>query len=327
MKLKFVIAAVAASVLAACSEPTIDEPVKAEETVNLNIALSACETKVVDDDREATINGYQLFVFGDGGVLENYKNVSGTTQISIGAFGGHKLIYALANAPSMSDVMDYADFCSRRSSIQDNLLEKMVMQGFTTVDVDGKDMELVIPVERMVAKVSLVNVKNELDTYYREFEFVLRRAYLINVAGDLPYGHSEDVDRAPTTWYNWRQFNATDNLTSLTSGSYDKIMVYGQSAPHQHHFYCYPNPTEEDAYSDDRTPRRTRLVVEIELDGKTYYYPVTMPVLEQNTEYKVTLTVKGLGSDNPDRPYHSNVAKVSIEVEDWYDGGAIDERI
>ena len=51
--------------------------------------------------------------------------------------------------------------------------------------------------------------------------------------------------------------------------------------------------------------------------GKTYYYPIDIPAV-RNTHYKYTLTIKGLGTNNPDDNYEeSSVLDLKLTVKDW----------
>ncbi len=328
MKLKFFIAAAAVSVLAACSETMIEAPFMRGEMVNVELSIATADTKVVDDSKESTLVDYQILVFDAEGQLETYKYMANAAQpVTFGAFKGTKQVYALVNAPSLADVKSYDDFCSRRSKLKDNLTTKMVMQGFQSVEIGTEDLTLKIPVERMVSKVSLVKVVNNLAAYCSDLKFTLRDAYLINVAGDMPYGHAEDADMTPEEWFNKRAFVSGDNLSAMTCGSFNHVVANGGESPFVHNFYCYPNPTVDDSSEEEWCARHTRLVVEVELGETLYYYPVTMPVLERNTQYEVTLTVTGPGTDDPDNPYNKDAANVSIELLDWYDGGEIKETI
>ena len=94
-----------------------------------------------------------------------------------------------------------------------------------------------------------------------------------------------------------------------------------------HHFYCYPNPYKSDTFSTDWSPRPTRLVVEAELGGTLYYYPVSLPELKQNTQCNVTLTVVRPGATSPEQDMDKYAAVFNIEVKDWYGPDSVTETI
>ena len=88
-----------------------------------------------------------------------------------------------------------------------------------------------------------------------------------------------------------------------------------------HHFYCYPNPTEEDSHGSAWSPRYTRLVVDATLGGTLYHYPVNIPKPLPNTSYQITnLTVTGPGSSDPDIPVEKGSITFSITITDWATG-------
>ena len=54
---------------------------------------------------------------------------------------------------------------------------------------------------------------------------------------------------------------------------------------------------------------------------------MTLPEVDQNTAYEISLTVTRPGSDSPDDPVDTHSAEFKIKVVDWIDGGDINETI
>ena len=54
---------------------------------------------------------------------------------------------------------------------------------------------------------------------------------------------------------------------------------------------------------------------------------MTLPRVDQNTAYDISLTVTRPGSDSPDKPVDTQAAEFKIQVVDWADGGDINEVI
>ncbi len=325
MKCKFILAAIAVSSLAACSERLGEEQLKSGEAVNLEISVSGAATKATNVTTEKKVNTLQVFVFGEGKRLEAYESVSGAESLDISILTGTKIIHALVNAPAVKGVVDYDDFYGKLSKLSDNTLSNFVMEGRKQVTVKTTDMSETIEVSRMVSKISLVKVENKLDDVYSGVEFKLKRAYLINVAADRKYAAEGQTVPAPASWLNMMKY--TDGLPELTCGTYAEVIASKSVSAIKHSFYCYPNPTSGDTSSATWSARRTRLVVEVELDKTLYYYPVTLPVLAQNTEYQVSLVVTRPGSNGPDIPYNPGDAAVSIKIADWVDGKDVTEEI
>ena len=93
------------------------------------------------------------------------------------------------------------------------------------------------------------------------------------------------------------------------------------------YFYCYPNPTETDSSEETWSARRTRLVLEATLGGEVMYYPVTLPVIEPNSSYEVTVKITRRGSPSPDIPVTGIAAEFSVDVQNWITKDRIEEII
>ncbi len=327
MKCEFFVAAVAALALASCSGELVDEPGMQGELVDVEIAVSCGLTKAVGvtDDSEKKVNSLQVFVFGEGDKLEAYKAESSSNSLKMGIFSGKKNIYALVNADSLKGVSDYDTFISQVSDLKGNRTDNFVMSGKTNFDVGTKDVVIPIEVRRLVSKVSLVKVENRLAPVYEGLGFKVVKAYLINVVGSMPCFPGGKISDESVVWYHKRGYSEKDGISALAYDDYSNTNV---AAAAVHDFYCYPNPTAADnSGKDGWTARYTRLVVEIELGGKIYFYPIKLPNLEQNTAYDVTLAVTRPGSSDPDVPYDPDAATVNVTVAEWTVGNGIVEEI
>lgn len=333
MKFRFAFAAaVAASVLASCSK-TVDEemPQQEEETVRLNVNVAYGHTKATGTPLDDKITSLQVFTFGTGDLFDGYASVKNTNEVSLDIPKGAKLIHALVNAPEMTDCSTYADFKARISDLKHNNPNAMVMEGWGSQNVKN-DFTITIPVKRFASRITLVSVKNDMGyEYLKNTTFKLIRAYLINVPGDMEFTGAfkeEDKRPAPKVWYNKKAYTEADNVGQVTlSNMSETVVPYGETYSVPHYLYSYANPTEQDAVGSTWSPRRTRLVVEAKIGDRLYYYPVTLPILKQNTEYRVNLTVTQPGSSDPDTPYTEYSASATIEVVEWADGDDISATI
>jgi len=79
--------------------------------------------------------------------------------------------------------------------------------------------------------------------------------------------------------------------------------------------YCYPNPATEEGLG---TPL-TRLVIEGELLGRTWYYPITLPPLQRNRSYDFDVTLTMTGATDPEIPVDGSSATLALEVTPWVD--------
>ena len=156
-------------------------------------------------------------------------------------------------------------------------------------------------------------------------DFILKKVYLTNVAGDKSY-LSETAD--PSLWYNQIVRTQSSEVDALV---YDEIsdvnLKESKTYTVKHHFYCYPNPCDEDSFSSEWSPRPTRLVVEAELGGELYYYPVALPPLQQNTKYHVSLRIVRPGATSPEQDMDKSDASFTITIEEWEESKDITETI
>ena len=82
-------------------------------------------------------------------------------------------------------------------------------------------------------------------------------------------------------------------------------------------FYCYPNPSDGAAFGSPVT----RLVIEGKLRGTTYYYPIDLPGLEADVQYRMDVTLTRAGTTDPDTPAAPGSIRLESQVLDW-DGRA-----
>lgn len=327
MKRKLFIAAVAAVALAACEEKINEQTVSADEMVELKISIPSAVTKVSEKNEPGTpaaVHSLQVFLFDEDGNLET-SDMQSKQSLVLPCVPGKKKVVAIVNAPELTGVTSLTSLTSMKSSLSDNTIESMVMEG--TVDLEvTTNVSVTVPVSRLAAKVVLRTVINsfELPTH-QQMEFQVTSVYLVNVAGEKTYLS----DAMPTLWYN-KMKNEED--TQTPTFIYDKlssqvIIPYNGTYTADKYYYCYPNPAKEDSSETVWSERYTRLVVETLLGGETVYYPVTLPSVAKNTAYEISLKVTRPGSDSPDKPVSGHVAEFKIEVLDWITGELIEEVI
>ncbi len=329
MKCRFVLAALAVVGLAACSEKIENGQEFPEKKVNVGLSVSCdMDTKVSGVSGETKVNDLQVFVFGSNNRLEAYKHEKGKSSLVLGLFPGQKKLHVLVNAPKVSNIVDYEDLYTKVSELKDNSADNFVMEGYKSLKVGNEDFSTDLQASRLVSKVSLVKIENKLDDIYGNLEFTVSRAYLTNVAGDRGYSAEGHPAAAPSLWFHKMKYVSSDGISDLTMADYkDEKIMKSKSYTTAQHFYCYPNPTEQDSVNEKWSIRFTKLVVEIKLGGELYYYPLPLGKLEQNTAYQVSLAVTHPGSNDPDTPYNQDSGTFDIKVVDWNTGKPIDETI
>ena len=197
MKRKLYLAAFAAAALTACNEQVIELSDESVGKVELGVTLPAAMTKVSGASSENDVNDLQIFVFDDSGSLEAYGHTA-STSLTLNCFPGSKTVVALVNAPALSDVTSYSELTATASALSDNAVSSLVMEGEVPVDLKAST-SVTVPVERIVAKVTLTKIVNALELdYHRKMTFAVTSVYLINVAGDKLYL----TDSEPKDWFN-----------------------------------------------------------------------------------------------------------------------------
>lgn len=319
-------AAAATFMIMSCTKSNVPVPEEGltGEKVELHVGLEgmARNTKTTSTAGETKINSLQVFLFRQDGDLDAYgKAESGSVKVSTTT--GMKDIYALVNAPDLSTVSKKAELLASVSELSANSLTNFEMVGNVSKEISAS-VSVTVPVKRIVARVGIDKITNRFSSpAYQDAEFIVKRIYIVNVAGDINYG----LTTSPAKWYNPKEYKA--ELPALTADEQvNKSIAYNEGMSGPHYYYCYPNPTSKDSNGGDWTPRHTRLVVEATLEGKTYYYPIDIQGIERNKTYTVTnLTITRPGSLDPDTPVTSYECTFGIEVGDWELGFSKEDQI
>jgi hypothetical protein len=233
------------------------------------------------------------------------------------------------------------------------------------------NMTLDITVKRIAARIRLVNVTNNLPA--AAGDVTIKSVFLSNVAGSWgnvdnyecsiwynTYGRVMEVtgtgiESAGEIEVKFPVIGVDGAAAELSFVTFKSItdvsLAAGNSYTSPVSLYCYANNSENvpDGFGDpliDDTKKadvwrsfdgqHTMLVVETEIGGETYYYPIDLnkrivdnaggcPGIERNKTYDVSLTINNYGSpDEPNREISTLTAGYTVEVGEWGDGGTID---
>ena len=311
--LTYVIAGVL-SVVSSCQEK-VDVENPSDEKVRLNVKVHMEDTKVLTEVNETAIKNYQVYVFNENERLEAYVN-SNSPDIILECTPGKKTVAVLANAPELTQLSMLGSFKGYYSELNQNSPDAFVMEGMATVTIEKRtDNTVTVPVSRHVAKIELASLVVNFDIpTYNNLDFKVSEVFLINVPASKEYFH----DAKPHIWYNKRGYVDTDPNELIYDNMNNVVVTSTKGYTRKNVFYCYPNPQEEDDFRTDMwTYRHTRLVVKAEFLNNVYYYPVTLPVIEQNKHYQVSLTITRLGAESPDAVVKEYPSDFSVTVTDW----------
>lgn len=319
-------ACAAASVLAVftgCQKDVMSDH-KSDEKVTLKVSVQNPDTKVLSGADETGIKSYQVFLFNENGVVEDYVNQA-SSDITLDCTTGDKTVIVLANAPDLGDVVDMEMLSTKTSLLSDNAPDALVMEGRQNVKILSSDGAYIsVAVARKVARVQLASLKLAIDMpQYNSLPFKVQSVYLINVPAEMPYFNYVES----SLWYNKSGYVQEDYNDLIYDDMEDFEITAETPYTAQNVFYCYPNKIPQDSFEAEWCPRNTRLVVEATLGDEKYYYPVKLPKLEHNMRYEVNLVITRPGLPTPDSNFKKFDADFNITVSEWIQGSKISQEI
>lgn len=301
----------AAVAAVSCCEKDIELPMHEDELVTFSVSVPGLETKSVGDSDEKSVNSLQVIVFNKHGLYETSSSGRGTA-LSLTCTAGQKRLVALVNTSIEEGITDFNEFASRSISLKDSGLGDLVMLGDSTLAV-AANRPINLDVEYLSSKIVLESVTlNMANPQHRNLPFAIKSVFLTNVAGDRQYIAESD----PTTWYHQDNYDEQNTLPFL----YDSLaegeeLSNGDTYDTAHYFYCYPN----------QTSTKTRLVIEAEIGGQTYYYPIVMDKVLANNQYSYKVVLTRLGVESPDASLDKGTYTVRITMKDWKNTSSIVE--
>ena len=345
---KFLICfAALAAVTASCKKDSLHEE-QTEGIVSIAIDCGSSGTRadtpnLSPQDYETAIRSVDILIFNEKGqlnVLHHTETVEEIIKVSVST--GQKDIWTVINGPDLSSVVRVADLRELKTMLEDNIVsgtgKGFVMVGNRSWNVTptSEDTPCIIDVHRFAARVALTQLNVQLPSGYENVK--INNVMLINVVANQRL----DGTATPSVWYNKKGLTASGaimdgstgrsaeqpELTFKTSGA---TVKNNSSLPltSPWYFYGYPNPTVSDSAEADGSfkAEQTRLVVSAEINGETFFYPVTLPTFERNKAYEVELTIKGLGSDSPDIIPEKGNVNATVTIKPWDPGAIVNEII
>ncbi len=282
----------------------------------------------------------EFFIFrtdgADAGTLDTYKKFQSSelgslSDIKINTTTGAKVIYAVANShkDNWKGVKTLTEFKAVLSELKDEKLKNFTMTGSVEATLQVAT-SVTFSISRLVARVQVTNIKTDFaGTPYEGSALENVKVYLTNVSADKFYADGGSSS-APTV-YNYKK--AVAEQTNLCSASmpgmlYDDVAqnIKDDGYATAHYFYCYENMLSSE--TDDK--RFTKLVIQGDLNGHTYYYPISINQadfgytssnghtgIKRNTSYSVEVTICRPGSNDPDQKLEHGVLTAQLNVLNW----------
>lgn len=273
------------------------------------ISASSCKgTKASSPASEEAVRSIQVLMFRDG-VLYGSGAAEGA-DVELMVSEGVYDIYVFVNDPydwaSDSDVTQEG-IMSSESLLEDNSMSSLVMFGHkSAVRVDRSTKMVMVPVDRLVSKVLFKEIRTDFseNPYFKGKSLKIKKIYLSNILGSCTYSLSPEESPSPDdAWFGrMGTEEIPEGLKPLTADEGIDITIPDEgTAKLSRVFYTYPNGCISDSSSASWHPRRTRLVMEAELDGKECWYHITLPPMMPNVTYFInSCTIKNIGGTSPE---------------------------
>ena len=352
MKKSLIPVAAALLALAACNKTevsSVPEGTRADVVVSI---AGVTKADPLNTEAEAKVSNLQVFIFR-GDVVDAYGSADDKTSITLSATTGERTVYALVNCPSMASVTSLA-------ALQATVSNLGLKSGGDYVNKGGDHFEMVgslvhtivasdvtdginVAVDRLAARVKIDKITRDFSrvsgassalAQLDASKFKITRLYLGSAVDNAGYGAytsgSHKVGApASYTWYNCLLNGDGSALATDFPLVYNKLataatLAEDASYETSHSFYCYPNPTTEDGAS----AKVTRLVIECQIDGDYYTYPILLTTgVQNNHSYQINeLVITRLGNpsngddnidDGEDDPIVALEIPFGITVQDW----------
>ena len=300
-------------------EPEYAGSVAATGTVSISLGGPFSATRVASpaDSIETRCRRWAFWVFDQDGESVVYGTGQAGESIRKTLLVGSYTLVAVANYPQSlvpSGIERLADISQRVSQLQDNAAGSMLMYGADTLNLQkDRTAARAIDVRRLVSKVGVKKVSVAFENPYLAAKTtVLEAIYLTNLyrtsrlGQDYPAG---DLNPDTGAWYNvmgWRNAQQAVSGIDRLVGDFAIGATLTPETPYTtpHYFYAYPNPTppETDSHNAEWCIRSSRLVLQVAVGDKTYYYQVQIPAMGRNRVYVADeIILRKLGSLDPEQ--------------------------
>lgn len=257
------------------------------------------------------ISRLDLFVFNDDPLmrLDSYSSLSrpSTPYISVTSSTGDKILVVLANCDidglDISDFWNYEALEDIRCSLKDEDPSSPVMSGECHFCA-GADCYSPVQLTPVLSNICIDYLKcNFAGRGYRSTTLGNASVYLTNISGDC------EVMRQDGFRITELQNSGALDIKYLDTMRHPE-MIYRKITPGQWspvNLYCYPNDSADGVLGSPHT----RLVIQGDIDGRTYYYPIEVNQdgfgyssgtrgISRNIKYSYSITVTKKGSTDPD---------------------------
>ena len=260
--------------------------------------------------------GLDIFVFKDGAVksLDSYSKFhpDGSATANVISGSGDRIVAMISGAHLRADqiaaVRCYEDLESLYISLEDETDGSPAMSGETVICA-GQEGPWSIVLEPLLSKVEVLGLSVKLKGEYAGKDLSNVQAYLTNVNGSCQPLRRDGF--RPVEIINNGRLRSSDleRLSSpqlLRQAPRISRQMGGETTYQTFSLYCYPNDVAQESSGSPFT----RLVIQGDIDGRTYYYPVPInrpgfgysagkEGVCRNVNYVMNIHITGPGSLSP----------------------------
>lgn len=288
----------------------------------------------IDGSYDKIISTLDVFVFDKStGALDGFKSFKGDeltslSDLEIKSKVGLKNIYAVANVASSlwQGVTSETKFLEVQSNLKDEDYKRFIMSGYAESNISNSTT-VSIEISRLVCRIVVKDIKVDFSsTPYSGMKLENVKVYLTNVNGNIKVAGGQlpnQILKLNALGYKSEDCS-NSKIIDLLCNQLGDISSSGITQPY--YFYTYENLLSDETPND----KYTRLVVQGDLDGKTYYYPINInrenygwsdnidhKGIKRNSSYTYSITITRPGSLTPEDMVDFAALSLNLIVDDW----------
>lgn len=276
------------------------------------------------------IKGLDIFTFDDDRLmrLDSYRSTyaSGSERIGIHSRGGNKIVFICANSKTdrygWSDITSFPSLDNHSADLTKEDPQALFMTGKCHVEA-GKSELYEVDLRPLASEICLRSISCDF-TGKSYAGSVLKNVsvYLTNVNSQCSI--TADGMVMPAQIVNNGRLNEDD----VAGFEYPEIIfrrlkqsVGSRKITTDIRLLCYPNTADREGPGSPFT----RLVIEGEIDGKTYWWPIEVnrdgngedEGIFRNRRYVYDIVIRRKGMTDPETPIATEDIDISIETTTW----------
>ena len=322
------------------------EQEEASVLISLGLAATGSKAAALTSDEER-FDSWAYWVFTDTGRAVKCGSIGSSEPARINLLTGNYTLFVVANYPTagswaipVSAGISRDALLASVSDLSVNRRDRFLMVGETSLSLSsGQAASVEVNLTRLVCKVGVKRISVDYENPRLGAQTTtLKGIYLTNLWRRTRLGSDyadTELSDDPALWYNamgWHR-SGSGNSPGIDAlvGETGIDEVIGAEKPHTtaHYFYCYPNPTEteDDTHDASWGARSSRLVIETEVCGTSFFYQVPIPPMKRNTPYVAEdIIIRKLGSMDPEEVIPGALEVIfSSETAGWEDSCTVTE--